>query len=270
SASSSVSETSSITTSSASLSSTSSTSSTSSGSGAGSASSASAFSEAALSTSGMVTISSIASTTLSQPRPITFSISAQRLRPGRPANASMPPPTVPSTGLPLKNLVTAGISHTDPMLDAIASVRCKSLTVSSLGFSATSSSRLTRSYWRSSAGSNVCALASVSFSQAGWSVRSLSVLVLTNAIRSATDSNAYRSSSLPRNASHSSPASRQRGAHNVYRSPLVSPSLIGTMSAAMAHSLTTAPGWLSHRHLRCPRYTPPISGLSGCSAPYPG
>src|SRR4029077_14760444 len=127
-------------------------------------------------------------------------------------------------------------------------VRCKSLTVSSLGFSATNSSRLTRSYWRSSAGSNVCALASVSSSHAGWSVRSLSLLVLTNEARSATDSNAYRSSSLPRNASHSSPSSRQRGAHNVYRSPLVSPSRIGTMSAAMAHSLTTAAGDLDgHR-----------------------
>jgi hypothetical protein len=34
----------------------------------------------------------------------------------------------------------------------------------------------------------------------------------------------------------------------VYRSPLVSPSRIGTMSAAMAHSLTTAPGGLDgHR-----------------------
>ncbi len=87
----------------------------------------------------MLTIASIASTTLSQPRPITDSISAHRLRPARPANASMPPPTVPSTGLPLKNLVTAGISHTDPMAEAIASVRCSSSIVSSLGFSATSS-----------------------------------------------------------------------------------------------------------------------------------
>ena len=121
----------------------------------------------------------------------------------------------------------------------MARARCSSVTVSSLGFSATSSCTPTTSYCRSSGGSNVCAFASVSLSHAGWSVRSLSLLVLMNAARSATDSKAYKSSSLPRNASHSSPSSRQRGAHNVYRSPLVSPSRIGTISAAMRHSLTT-------------------------------
>ncbi|EUA04477.1 hypothetical protein I547_1112 [Mycobacterium kansasii 824] len=101
------------------------------------------------------------------------------------------------------------------MDDTIASVAANAVTDSSVGFSATSSSTTTRSNVLSAAGSKACACASVSSCHAGWSARSLSVLPRTNATRSATFSKAYRSSSLPRNASHSSPESRQRGAHSV-------------------------------------------------------
>jgi len=87
---------------------------TGSGSGAGSASSAAAFSDAAASTSGIVTIASIASTTPSQLRAITASISDQRLRPARPSKTSAPPPREPRTGLPLKNLDTTVRSQTEP------------------------------------------------------------------------------------------------------------------------------------------------------------
>ena len=134
--------------------------------------------------------SSMASTTLSQLRPMADSMSAHRLRPMRPPNASTPPPSVPRPGFPLKNLLIAGSSHTDPMADAMASDRCSCFTVSSLGFSAANSGTPTTSYWRSSPGSSRCALASVIVCHAGWSVRSLSVLVLTKATRSATDSKA--------------------------------------------------------------------------------
>ncbi len=65
------------------------------------------------------------STTPSQPRAITASISAQRLRPERPVKPSNPPPTVPSTGLPLKNLLMAASSHTEPIDDTTTSVRCR-------------------------------------------------------------------------------------------------------------------------------------------------
>ena len=141
-----------------------------------------------MSASGMVMTWSIASTTLSQLRPITAPISLQRLRPLRPLKLSTPLPSEPSRGLPLKNLVTVGSSQTDPTDDTMANVRCRVATESSVGFSAKSSCTPIRSYWRSSGGSNRCALASVKPSHAGWSVRSFSVLVLTKAVRSATDS----------------------------------------------------------------------------------
>ena len=108
------------------------------------------------------------------------------------------------------------------MVDAIDDVRRSDSTDSSVSFSATNSATPTRSCWWSSAGLNLWADASVIASQAGWSVRSLSRSVRTKATRSATDSKAKRSSS-PRNASHSSPASRQRGAHSVYTSPFGQP-----------------------------------------------
>src|SRR3954469_9291777 len=92
-------------------------SSISSGSGLGPSSSAAALSDAALSTSGTVMTSSMASTTLSQLRPMTVPISAQRLRPLLPLKLSMPAPSEPRIGLPLKNFVTAGSSQTDPTDD---------------------------------------------------------------------------------------------------------------------------------------------------------
>ena len=132
--------------------------------------------------------SSIASTTLSQLRPMTVAISPQRLRPLLPLKLSMPAPSEPRMGLPLKNFVTAGSSQTEPTDDTIARVRCSVATESSVGFSASSSCTPIRSYWRSSGGSNRCAFASVRPSHAGWSVRSLSLFVLMKATRSATDS----------------------------------------------------------------------------------
>ncbi len=96
-----------------------------------------------------------------------FSISAQRLRPARPLNTSTPPPTVPSTGLPLKNLVTDGSSHTVPIDDTTASARCSSSTVSAVGLLARISSKAARSCVWSSVGFSVWAFASVSFSHAG-------------------------------------------------------------------------------------------------------
>ena len=90
----------------------------------------------------------------------------------------------------MKNFVTVGRSHTEPIDEAIASVRCRVSTTVSLAFSAAVSGTPTRSYSWSSVGLSRCAEASVNFSQAGWSVRSWSVLVRTKATRSATDSKA--------------------------------------------------------------------------------
>ncbi len=136
--------------------------------------------------------------------------------PARPVNWSMPPETSPRLGLPLKNRVTAGRSHTEPIEDTTARVsasepRPRPRSASRPATPPRRSGRRggprpARSRW---------ALALASRSQAGWSTRSLSVSVRTNAARSATDSKAKRSSSLPRKASHSSPPSRQRGAHKV-------------------------------------------------------
>ena len=112
--------------------------------------------------------------------------------PGLAGEVVDPALTVPRLGLPLKNFDTAGSSHTDPMDDTIVSAPASAATDSSVGFSATSSSTATRSNCLSSAGSNLCALASVSSFHAGWSARSLSVLVRTNATRSATVSRRCR------------------------------------------------------------------------------
>ncbi len=79
----------------------------------------------------------------------------------------MPPPMVPSTGLPLNILVTVGRSHTDPIAETNPKVPRSVLMDSSVGFSATSSGTPIRSWCWSSAGSNRCALAWVSFSHAG-------------------------------------------------------------------------------------------------------
>ena len=158
------------------------------------------------------------------------------------AEASMPAPKEPSTGLPLKNFVTADSSQTEPMDDTMASVRCSVATESSVGFSAASSWTPIRSCCRSSAGSKRCgdrvgqrrprgvvgevvvAVGADEGGQVGHRFERVEVLVLAE------------------EPCHSSPASRQRGAHNVYRSPLVNPRRIGTMSAAMRHSLTTGVG----------------------------
>ncbi len=134
--------------------------------------------------------SSIAVSTLSQPRATMSPTVLQRFSPALPVNCSIPPDTSPRFGLPLKNRVTAGSSHTDPIDDTTASVFASVVTDSSVGFSASSSSTVTKSACRFSRGSSLCAFAVVRASHAGWSARSLSVLVRTNATRSATDSKA--------------------------------------------------------------------------------
>lgn len=160
-------------------------------------------------------MSSIAPSTSSQPRAMISAIACQRLAPALPVKCSIPPDTVPRAGLPLKNFDTAASSHTDPMDDTMARTPATAVTDSSVGFSDTSSSTATRSNCLSFAGSNLCACAVRSRVHAGWSVRSLSSSDRTKATRSATEEKTYRSSSLPRKASHSSPESRQRGAHTV-------------------------------------------------------
>lgn len=112
-------------------------------------------------------MSSIALSTSSQLRPMTSPIAFQRLRPALPLKWSIPPDTVPSVGLPLKNFSTAASSHTDPMDETSASVRASSVTDSSVGFSDTSSSTATRSNCLSSAGENLCACAAVRSFHAG-------------------------------------------------------------------------------------------------------
>ena len=175
---------------------------------------AAAVAEAFASTDGVVTSSSIAESTPSQPRATISPMLSQRFLPARPSNCSTPPASRPRLGLPLKKRVTAGSSHTTPSDDTTAIVWDSASTDSAVGFSASSSSTAIRSALRSSAGCSLWALALVSRPHAGWSVRSLSLLVRTNAARSATDSKAKTSSSFPRKASQSSPSSRQRGAHN--------------------------------------------------------
>ena len=112
-------------------------------------------------------------------------MACQRLSPALPLKWSMPPLRAPSVGLPLKNFITAGSSHTDPIDETIVSALASVASDSAVGLSETSSSTATRSKCLSSAGSNLCALASVSCCHAGWSTRSLSELVRTNATRSA-------------------------------------------------------------------------------------
>ena len=102
-----------------------------------------------------------------------------------PVKWSIPPLSVPSVGLPLKNFITAGSSHTDPIDETIVSALASVASESAVGLSETTSSTATRSKCLSSAGSSLWALASVSAFHAGWSTRSLSVLVRTNATRSA-------------------------------------------------------------------------------------
>ena len=102
-----------------------------------------------------------------------------------PVKWSMPPLSVPSVGLPLKNFITAGSSQTEPIDDTIANALASVVTDSSVGLSDTSSSTPTRSKCLSSPGATLCALAAVSSFHAGWSTRSLSVLVRTKATRSA-------------------------------------------------------------------------------------
>src|ERR1700712_2111341 len=60
-----------------------------------------------------------------------------------------------------------------------------------------------------------------------------------NAASIAGDGNTYRLSPWPRNASHSSPSSRQRGAHSVSPLPAVRPSWMGMISAATDGPFTT-------------------------------
>ena len=159
--------------------------------------------------------SSMAASTPSQLRPTIAAMLLHRLPPDLPANSPKPALTLDSVGLPLKNFVTVGSSHTVPTDDTMASVLATFCTDSSVGFSASSSSRPTRSNWWFSSASSRCADASVSAAQPGCSVRSLSVSLRTNATRSAALWKPKRSSPLPRNASHSSPPSRQRGAQSV-------------------------------------------------------
>ena len=136
-------------------------SSSSSGSAGSSASSSAIWAESSASISGVLTISSMASITLSQPRPIISASEFQRLRPALPVKWSMPPETVPKLGLPLKNFDTATNSQTDPMDEMTDRAAASEVTESSVGFSATSSSTITRSNCLSSAGWKVCACASV-------------------------------------------------------------------------------------------------------------
>ena len=56
-----------------------------------------------------------------------------------PVNCSIPPDTRPRVGLPLKNRVTAGSSHTDPIDETTARVLASAFTDSSVGFAASNS-----------------------------------------------------------------------------------------------------------------------------------
>ena len=70
---------------------------------------------------------------------MTVPISFQRRSPALSEKSAIPPDTDDSTGLPLKNLLIAASSHTDPIADAIASVPATCSTESCVGFSASSS-----------------------------------------------------------------------------------------------------------------------------------
>src|SRR4051794_1589598 len=105
----------------------------------GSANSAAAASDTVLSTSGMLTISSTAPSTSSQPRPTMSAMACQRLSPALPVKWSMPPLSEPSVGLPLKNFITAGSSHTDPIDETIVNALASVSTDSAVGLSETSS-----------------------------------------------------------------------------------------------------------------------------------
>src|SRR6201995_6212272 len=98
----------------------------SSSSSTGSASPPAAAADTVLSTSGVLTISSTALSTSSQLRATTSAMACHRLSPALPVKWSIPPLSVPSVGLPLKNFITAGSSHTDPIeetiVNALASV----------------------------------------------------------------------------------------------------------------------------------------------------
>jgi hypothetical protein len=57
----------------------------------------------------------------------------------------MPPLSVPSVGLPLKNFITAGSSHTCPIDATIVNALASVSTESAVGLSDTTSSTATRS-----------------------------------------------------------------------------------------------------------------------------
>src|SRR3954469_15178542 len=183
------------------------------------ASSSAAGASAAASTSGVITTSSMASSTSSQRSAITSVSSVQRRSPSRPVNGNVPwssrskPSAAPSTS------VTASSSHTSARDRTMATIWASSSMVHVSGSSAASSGTPTRSNWCCSSGSSSGTLSFGTTGQAGWSVRSCSVAVRTNAARCAASGNPYRSSSSPRNASQSSPSSRQRGAQSVTTSP---------------------------------------------------
>ena len=196
--------------------------------------SASATDTRSASTSGLVITSSMASTTSSQRLSMSVPMRPHSSSPSRPWKLRVPVVTAPRMGLPLKNLVIGVSSQTSPMIRTISSTSSSLAMTSGVGSSEASSGTAIRSKDLSSAGSSSSALSPTTVFHAGCSTRSLSSPERMKATSSATDAKPYRSSSRPRNASHSSSPSRQRGAHRVNALPSVIPSSIGTMSPAMA------------------------------------
>ena len=194
------------------------------------------------STSGMVMTSSMASTTLSQLRPIADSISAHRLRPMRPSNVSMPPPSVPRHWVSVEEFVDRGqLAHRpDGRRDGQRPVQSLHRLLAGLfGGQFRDADDVVLALL---AGIQRCALASVIFCHAGWSVRSLSLVGPDEGRQILHRLEGVEVLVLAEERLPFVAVVAPARAHSVYRSPLVNPSRIGTMSAAMAHSLTTAPG----------------------------
>ncbi len=189
-----------------------------------------AASSAAASTSGVVTTASSASSTSSQRSATTLARSVHSSAPSRPVNGRVPCGSRSNPAAESSTSCTFSRSHTSASERTIATMSASSPITQVSGSSATSSGTPTRSNWWSTSGIRSVTDSPGTTDQAGWSMRSCSSAVRTNAARWGASGKAYRSSSLPRNASHSSPSSRHRGAHSVTRSPWVSPSSIGTMS----------------------------------------